>query len=374
MEKSTIYSLSSLAKLVEWTFTQMFDDFLFRCKADVWSIKKYWSRYYVDLFEYDWLWSVKTKITGIVRNASLLETFLRTTHNTIDSLVWKEVMLQWYFSYSVKWWLSISILAFSQQFEQGQQRTALEVLTNELKEKKLYTANASKQLPAHPKHIAVISSKTSQWLKDFLSILQDSSYQFQPVLFPAFVEWDKAIQSVSQALHRIETIQTTEQCFDCVVIVRGWGWSEWFHWQNSKEIAYCVAEASLPVIVAIWHTSDRSILDEIAYKSSKTPSEAAAFLVEHVTLLDQQLTQTYKTICRRLIQHYNNLEQSVEQAYMLIQTVSIQNMLNLWYALIKQQKSILSQEQIAHLKAWEQLEIETAQKIITVTIKTQQNK
>ncbi len=374
MEKSTIYSLSALANIIEWSIHQLFDDFLFWVKADLWSIKPYKNRYYLDLFEYDWLWAVKTKITWIIRKSKILDTFLDNTNNTLHTITWKEILIQWYVSYSVQWWLSISIIWFSKQYEQWVQQNALQDLVTTLKKKNLYQANKIKTLPLLPKNIALISSETSQWLKDFMSILKDYPYPIVPTLFSAYVEGDKAINSVANALETIEQQQTATECFDCVIILRWWGWSEWFMRQNNEKIVYKVAQASLPVIVAIWHTNDRSLLDEIAYRSCKTPSEAATMLLEKYSYIEQKLLNIHTSIGNLVREHYTRLQHNVEKFYTLIKTVSIDNILALWYALLKKEETILWRKALKNLKKWEQIQVETTDKIYTVTIVSQEEK
>jgi exodeoxyribonuclease VII large subunit len=95
-------------------------------------------------------------------------------------------------------------------------------------------------LPLIPKRIAIISIETSKGYSDFMiTLLQNNwNYQFNCQLFPAILQGEKAITTITEQLAVIRS-RITE--FDCVVIIRGGGGdvglSCYDHYQLAREVA-----------------------------------------------------------------------------------------------------------------------------------------
>ena len=52
---------------------------------------------------------------------------------------------------------------------------------------------------------------------------------------------------------------------------------------DTEVVALAIATCTVPVVTGVGHETDRSIADEVCYYAAKTPTAAAAFLVERVT-------------------------------------------------------------------------------------------
>ena len=70
--------------------------------------------------------------------------------------------------------------------------------------------------------------------------------------------------------------------FDCVVIIRGGGATSDLSGFDTLALAENVAQFPLPVITGIGHERDESILDMVSHTRVKTPTAAAAFLIDHL--------------------------------------------------------------------------------------------
>ncbi len=139
--------------------------------------------------------------------------------------------------------------------------------------------NQNLEMPLLPKNVAVISSPTAAGLGDFLDQLHNNSYgyKFHVKLFPAVMQGEKTTESVIAALDRIYEY---EELFDVVVIIRGGGGQADLGSFDSYDMAANVAQFPLPVIVGIGHERDETIVDRVAFVRVKTPTAAAAFLIE----------------------------------------------------------------------------------------------
>ena len=140
--------------------------------------------------------------------------------------------------------------------------------------------NKSLPLPALLKHVAVISSAGAAGYGDFCNQLSDNGYglHFETRLFPAVMQGANVEESVLAAL---EAICTEADAFDCVVIIRGGGATSDLSDFDSYALAAAVAQMPLTVIVGIGHERDETVLDFVAHTRVKTPTAAAAFLIDH---------------------------------------------------------------------------------------------
>ena len=150
-----------------------------------------------------------------------------------------------------------------------------------LKEEGVFDLQKELQLPLFCQHIAVISSATAAGYGDFCNQLTDNEYglQFCTRLFPATMQGEGVEQSVIAALDHIN--EEWEQ-WDCVVIIRGGGATSDLSGFDTLALAESVANFPLPVITGIGHDRDESVLDMISFRRVKTPTAAAAFLVDHL--------------------------------------------------------------------------------------------
>ncbi|MGL5683469.1 MAG: exodeoxyribonuclease VII large subunit [Marinifilaceae bacterium] len=139
--------------------------------------------------------------------------------------------------------------------------------------------NRELEFPLLPKRIAVISSATAAGYGDFIHQLENNSYKykFHITLFPTVMQGDKTSASV---LNSLSLIANQYEAYDVVVIIRGGGAQQELASFDNYEIAASIATFPLPVIAGIGHERDETIVDRVAYLKVKTPTAAAAFLIE----------------------------------------------------------------------------------------------
>ena len=153
-------------------------------------------------------------------------------------------------------------------------------IIRQLKEEGVFDLQRELELPLFCQHIAVISSESAAGYGDFCHQLSDNPYgfQFQTQLFPAIMQGEGVSQRIISALENIYN----GQYFDCVVIIRGGGATSDMSGFDTLSLAENVANFPLPIITGIGHDRDESILDMVSHTRVKTPTAAAAFLVDHL--------------------------------------------------------------------------------------------
>lgn len=159
-------------------------------------------------------------------------------------------------------------------------RKRLEII-RQLKEEGVFDLQKELQLPLFCQRIAIISSETAAGYGDFCDQLHNNPYgfQFKTQLFPAIMQGEDMEQSMIQALNHINDLQET---FDCVVIIRGGGATSDLSGFDTLSLAENVANFPLPIITGIGHERDETILDMVSHTRVKTPTAAAALLIEHL--------------------------------------------------------------------------------------------
>lgn len=158
------------------------------------------------------------------------------------------------------------------------ERKKREILAK-LEEEGIIDMNRELEFPVLPKNIAVISSPTAAGFGDFMNQMEHNpyGYRFHIKLFPAIMQGEKTSDSVIAALDRIYEYETV---FDVVVLIRGGGSQTDLGCFDSYEMAANIAQFPLPVIAGIGHERDETIADRVAHIRVKTPTAAAAFLIE----------------------------------------------------------------------------------------------
>lgn len=180
-------------------------------------------------------------------------------------------------------------------------RKRMEII-RQLKEAGIFDLQRELVLPRFAQRIAVISSAQAAGYGDFCHQIDDNSYglSFSHELFAAIMQGEQVEQSVIAALDRINA-RIDE--FDVVVIIRGGGATTDMSGFDTLALAENVANFPLPIITGIGHDRDECILDMVSYMRVKTPTAAAAFLIDHLSEVYAALVSARERISRIAERH-----------------------------------------------------------------------
>lgn len=180
-------------------------------------------------------------------------------------------------------------------------RKRMEII-RQLKEAGIFDLQRELVLPRFAQRIAVISSAQAAGYGDFCHQIDDNSYglSFSHELFAAIMQGGQVEQSVIAALDRINA-RIDE--FDVVVIIRGGGATTDMSGFDTLALAENVANFPLPIITGIGHDRDECILDMVSYMRVKTPTAAAAFLIDHLSEVYAALVSARERISRIAERH-----------------------------------------------------------------------
>lgn len=162
----------------------------------------------------------------------------------------------------------------------------------------LIDANGLLELALVPLRIALITSAGSAAEADFNDELAQSGYRFDVQRFDSRVQGDAAAESLVRA---IEAAQRTDA--DLIVLIRGGGSALDLSTFDNEGLARAIATCPKPVVAGIGHETDRSIADDVAHTTLKTPTACASFLVDRVRVFEQRLDLVGRHIAALALHH-----------------------------------------------------------------------
>lgn len=205
--------------------------------------------------------------------------FERVTGESLHSGM--KVLLQVHAQFHENYGFSWIVTDIDPTFTLGDMARKRMEIVRTLKEEGVFDLNRELSIPVFAQRIAVVSSASAAGYGDFCNQLSNNVYGFDFIveLFPAVMQGEQVEQSVIAALNRINEYA---DMFDCVVIIRGGGATSDLSGFDTLALAENVANFPLPVITGIGHERDESVLDMVANTRVKTPTAAAAFLIDNL--------------------------------------------------------------------------------------------
>lgn len=202
-------------------------------------------------------------------------------------------------------------------------RKRLEII-RQLRQEGVFDMQKELTIPMFAQRVAVISSESAAGYGDFYSQLSNNDYgfKFYPRLFAAVMQGERVEQSVVAALNEINRHVDD---FDVVVIIRGGGATADLSGFDTLELAENVANFPLPIITGIGHERDESILDMVSNTRVKTPTAAAAVLIDNLVAVLSCINDYERRVAMRVKQvmdkERRRLDRSAERVPMLFSLV-----------------------------------------------------
>lgn len=255
--------------------------------------------------------------------------FERTTGQQLHAGM--KVLLQVYPQFHEAYGFSWIVNDIDPTYTIGDMARKRQEIIKKLKDEGVFDLQKELQLPLFCQHIAVISSQTAAGYGDFCNQLADNPYgfQFETQLFPAIMQGEGVEQSIIDALERIYNAQDTidHSPFDCVVIIRGGGATSDMSGFDTLALAENVANFPIPIITGIGHDRDESILDMVSHTRVKTPTAAAALLIDHLKVVLDTLTDSQNRITHYVQQklsivsyQLSTVQEAIPRLFSLVKT------------------------------------------------------
>lgn len=219
-----------------------------------------------------------------------------------------KVLLKVYADFHEAYGFAWIVTDINPEFTMGDMARKRQEIIETLKREGVFELQKELVLPQFAQRIAVISSENAAGYGDFCHQLADNPQQlkFYTRLFPAVMQGEGVEESVIGALNSInENIEK----FDAVVIIRGGGATSDLSGFDTLRLAENVANFPIPIITGIGHDRDESIVDMVAHTKVKTPTAAAALLIDHLNLVLERLLDAQAELIAA-VRHRSELEQA----------------------------------------------------------------
>ena len=144
-------------------------------------------------------------------------------------------------------------------------------LKAKLEKEGLFDPARKKDLPLHPRAIGIVTSTQAAALKDVLSTLARRASHIPIIIYPSLVQGPEAAPGMIKALQQAQA----DAKVDVILLVRGGGSIEDLWAFNDEQLAYAIAQSSIPIISGVGHETDFTIADFVADLRAPTPTAAA---------------------------------------------------------------------------------------------------
>jgi exodeoxyribonuclease VII large subunit len=174
--------------------------------------------------------------------------------------------------------LGLKMAGIDPRFTLGELSQARDQVVRRLVAAGLYDANRAVSFAPVPLRVGVVTSVGTAAWHDFHDELAKSAFGFELRVCNTRVQGIGADASVATAIRTL----TRRVDVDCVVVIRGGGARNELATFDAESIAVAIASSPIPVLTGLGHEIDRSIADEVAYASHKTPTACARALIDAV--------------------------------------------------------------------------------------------
>ena len=175
-----------------------------------------------------------------------------------------------------------------QQVGAGELEQRYRQLCDALRKEGYFAESRKRLLPLLPRRVAVITSSSSAAWQDVLKTARERLPAVGLVLVDARMQGSGSAEMVASAIRRVNAVRE-EQWIDAIIVTRGGGSIEDLWSFNERVVADAVYESALPVVAAIGHESDTTIIELVADVRASTPTQAVMRVIPDKAELVQQV-------------------------------------------------------------------------------------
>ena len=189
----------------------------------------------------------------------------------------------------------------------GKLYEAFEKLKLELAEEGLFAPEYKQPIPHYIKRLGVVTASTGAGVRDIINVSKRRNPGIEILLYPAIVQGVEAPASIVKGIHALEKAGV-----DVMIVGRGGGSFEDLNGFNAEEVARAVFDCSIPIISAVGHETDFTIIDFVADMRAPTPSAAAELAVDDVAALCEKIEMQSIRCTRAMERHLSEAKGRVE--------------------------------------------------------------
>jgi exodeoxyribonuclease VII large subunit len=172
--------------------------------------------------------------------------------------------------------------------EKGSLQQAFDALVKELRDKGWFDEQHKKTLPAYPRKIAVVTSASSAAVRDVIETARRRWTAVELLIVNVPVQGNGAVPGIISALKQVDAV-AEKMHIDAIIVTRGGGSLEELWSFNDRGVVEAAFHCNTPIVAAIGHESDTSIIELVADHRASTPTQAAMVLVPDSDELKQMV-------------------------------------------------------------------------------------
>ena len=192
-----------------------------------------------------------------------------------------------------------------------------EQLKRELEETGMFAQEYKRPLPRYIKTLGVVTASTGAAIRDIIQIAGRRNPYVQIILYPAIVQGETAVSSIVNGIHALEQIGV-----DVMIVGRGGGSIEDLWAFNEREVAEAVFQCSVPIISAVGHETDTTIIDFVSDLRAPTPSAAAELAVADIREILGELAAYHEDLNRAMDRLLREKRSQVEHLNLCLKAAS----------------------------------------------------
>jgi exodeoxyribonuclease VII large subunit len=178
----------------------------------------------------------------------------------------------------------------------GSLQLAFEQLKAKLEAEGLFAAERKKPIPTLPARIGIVTSAQAAALRDILNVIERRHHSVNLLIYPAQVQGDAASVEVAAGVRYFNQHDNV----DVIVIARGGGSAEDLAAFNDEALARMVAASEIPIISAVGHETDFTIVDFVADLRAPTPSAAAELVIRSRQEIEDHAAALHERLARAM--------------------------------------------------------------------------
>ena len=199
---------------------------------------------------------------------------------------------------------------YMKPFGAGAAQMAFDALYKKLDAEGLFAPERKRPLPPVPQCIGVVTSKTGAAWQDVQNVIGRRWPMVKLLLAPVNVQGIEAERSIVAGIRALDADKRP----DLILVTRGGGSKEDLWVFNSERIARAAAACRKPVVSAVGHEIDTTILDYVADLRAPTPSAAAELCVpdreewrQKIFILQQNIQKNIQNRCKLCYNRFDQL-------------------------------------------------------------------
>lgn len=180
-------------------------------------------------------------------------------------------------------------------------------LKEKLEKEGLFDLSHKKPMPREIKRIGVITSKDGAVIRDIINVSTRRNPSIDIVLFPTKVQGNGAEDEIALAIKKFDQYKD----IDVIVVARGGGSLDDLWAFNTEKVARATYECEKPIVSAVGHETDYTIIDFVSDLRAPTPSAAAELLTENVLDKKNELIKKIKRLNSLSSYYYNQKKDEI---------------------------------------------------------------